>query len=305
MVKLSKYEEKLIDALREDARSLKDCYTTFSFQAIAFASAVLSIIARYQPEYPFFGLASVATIILLITVARIGTYKYASANRQYGYELHMFRTRNLKKFTGGGWKPNMREVGWEEAMRAWRVVQPTVFKHLYYTNRLLPNILRLKHRNRLYQWFNPEKLSAAHASYYAGSYLSVMNTILHFLSALSSIPLFFMIFQLDELNFLSWRVGIIFPATVFLFISHRFVRDYARVKTLETGLLSIHSCSIMWQAVIVAHFRAIENSIELRHYTENLAIQAKDLQENIFNIHDWVSKPKRNKQTNMNSVKNI
>ena len=292
MIKLSEYEKKLIDTLREDARSLKDCYTTFSFQAIAFASAVLSIIARYQPEYPFFGLASVATIILLITVARIGTYKYASANRQYGYELHMFRVRNLKKFKGNGWKPYMREIGWEEAMRAWRVVQPTIFKYLYYTNRLLPNVLRQKHRKQSYQWFNPEKLSASNASYYAGSYLSVMNTILHILAALSSIPLFFMIFQLDAVNLLSWKAGIIFPIIVLLFIAHRFMRDSARVKILETGLLSIHSCSIMWQAVIVAHFRAIRDSNELRHYTENLAMQAHDLRENIFGIHDRITNAK-------------
>jgi hypothetical protein len=186
----------------------------------------------------------------------------------------------------------MRQVGWEEAMRAWRVVQPTIFKYVYNTFRLLPNTLKRQHYNQKYLWFDPDKLSAPNASYYAGSYLSVINTILHSLALLSSIPLFFMIFQLDAENILPWRTGILFPITILVAIGYRFARDYARVKILESGLLSIHSCSIMWQAVIVAHYRALNNSNELRHYTENLSEQAKDLRENIFNIHEWVRESK-------------
>lgn len=288
MKSLTSYETQTIQALREDNRSLKKCYTDFSFQAIAFSAAILGVIARYQPDYPYFGLASIATIILLSTVARIGTYKYTSANRQYGYELHLFRTRHLVDNHEGGWKGSMRDIGWEEAMRAWRIIQPTVFRHLYYTEWPIPNLLRWKHRNRPYQWFNPKKLAAPKATYYSGSYLSVMNSILHSFSALSTIPLVLLAFQLDTDKILPLRFGLILPSILFIGIAHRFVSDVVRVRVLESGLLSIHSCSIMWEAVVVAHYRALKQSNAHKHYTEHLAEQANSLVDNIFNIHEWV-----------------
>lgn len=288
MKPLSSYETQLIKALREDCRSLKECYTTFSFQAIAFSAAVLGVIARYQPDYPYFGLASIATIVLLSTVARIGTYKYTSANRQYGYELHLFRTRHLRDNKGSGWKGSMREIGWEEALRAWRIVQPTVFRHLYHTEWPLPNFLRRKHHNQPYQWFNPGKLASPKAKYYAGSYLRVMNAILHSFSLLAIIPLFFFAFQLDADHILSLKFGMILPGILLLAITHRFFNDNVRVRVLESGLLSIHSCSIMWEAVVVAHYRALKESRGHKHYTKHLAEQAESLVDNIFDIHQWV-----------------
>ena len=120
---LTEYESKLIQMLRQEAKDVKDCFTKYSFQAIAFSSAVLGIITRYQPEYPHIALAAYASIAVLMTVARIGIYKYGTANRMYGYELHLLRTRQLPDSKGNGWKSEMRLVGWEEAMCAWRIVK--------------------------------------------------------------------------------------------------------------------------------------------------------------------------------------
>lgn len=286
-------EVTLIQMLREDSKDLKDCYTRFSFQAIAFSAAVLGIVAAYQQDTPYIALASIAIILLLTTVARIGTYKYASANRQYGYELHLSRTRNLPDSPGNGWQSAMREIGWEEAMRAWRVVQATVFEHLYYTHEFLPNFLRWKHRTIEYQWFDPERSVVRHSSYHAGSYLSAMNTILYSLALLATIPLYFMTYQLHTSNLIPWEWGGLMPALATLFVLFRYLKDTARRRILETGLLSIHSSALMWQAVVLAHYRALEDAHSDSHaghkyYTTYLSKHAKDLAEHIFDIHDWI-----------------
>lgn len=291
MKPLTDYEKQIINMLREDNRSLKECYTNFSFQAIAFSAAVLGILARYQPEFPYVGLASIATIFLLSTVARIGAYKYASANRQYGYELHLFRTRNLKNSRGNGWKSSMHNIGWEEAMSAWRIIQPTVFRRLYYTGWFMPNFLRREHHKQSYLWFDPKKLAKPKAVYYAGSYLSVMNIILHVFSYFASLPLFFLAFQLDAASILPLKYALILPIISVLVISYRFLSDFTRVRVLESGLLSIHACAIMWQAVVVAHYLALKKSKGYKEYTKHLAEAAESIVNHVFNIHDWVENP--------------
>jgi hypothetical protein len=60
-------ETILIQTIRQDAKDVKDCYTRFSFQALAFSSAVLGVITRYQGEFPHVALASIALVILLIS----------------------------------------------------------------------------------------------------------------------------------------------------------------------------------------------------------------------------------------------
>jgi len=294
IIQMTDDEKTLIQTLRQEAQGLKECYTRFSFQALAFGTAVLGIIARYQPYYPFIALASIAVILFLIIVPRIGTYKYGSANRGYGYELHLYRTKGLPDSSGDGWRSRMREIGWEEAMRAWRVVQATSFRHLYYSHRLVPNFLRWKHRNTEYQWFNPSKLVVSDATYYTGSYLDALNIVLHVLAGLATIPLMFMTYQLNASGVLSWTWGWLIPTGSVLFVGYRFVKDRARRRVLETGLLSIHSCAIMWQAVVVAHYRAIEHTRHddhqgYRNYTKYLSKQAHDLTLNIYDIHEWVA----------------
>lgn len=58
-----------------------------------FSTAVLGIIARYQVEVPLISLAAALVSVLLLAVARIGTYKYFTANRNYGYELPSVNTQ--------------------------------------------------------------------------------------------------------------------------------------------------------------------------------------------------------------------
>lgn len=287
---LSEYEKSLIQTLRQDAQNLKDCYTRFSFQAIAFTSAILGIIARYQADYPFIALASIASIILLIAVARIGIYKYGSANRLYGYELHLFRTRNLPESTNDGWKSAMRQIGWEEAMRAWRIVQVTVFGELYETKK--PAFMRLKKKHRkksdVYKWFDIKSLAEPEAEYHPGSYLGTINGVLFLLAGLCGIPLTLMAFQLGVSDQSIQWTWFIIPVISFCCVGYFFIRYQVRRNLIESEFLSIHSCAIMWQAVVVAHYRALRKAGDYKNYTKHLVEQANDLSKQVFSIHDWV-----------------
>ena len=296
----------LINSLRADAKDVKDCFTKFSFQAIAFSSAILGIIARYQSDHPPIALASISIVLLLIAVARIGTYKYGSANRQYGYELHLSRTMIIEDSSKDGWKGYMRKIGWEEAMRAWRIVQATAFERLYYSSKWFPNFLRCKYRKENYRWFDTESLikykrankNKSIARYHAGSYLRTMNSLLHCIALISTIPLIIMVIQINSNKFSYPEyvpvISIIIPIILIIVILFRILKDFARRRLLETGILSIHSCSIMWQAVVLSHYKTLEdlhrkNCNGYKHYTEILTSHAEDLAKNIFKIHEWIS----------------
>ena len=93
-------EEELIQRLREEAFNVKDCFTKFSFQALGLSAVVLGLIVRFQIEFALTGFASVPVIVFLLLVARIGLHKYETANRLYGYELHLCRRVRLKEAAG-------------------------------------------------------------------------------------------------------------------------------------------------------------------------------------------------------------
>ena len=59
-----------------------------------------------------------------------------------------------------------------------------------------------------------------------------------------------------------------------------------RPSILEDELLSIHSCAIVWEAVVVCHYLALEGGLE--HYTERLASHATKVGQNVFSIHRWL-----------------
>ena len=147
-----------------------------------------------------------------MTVARIGTYKYGTANRNYGYELHLFRSKYTIANSAKGWQSYMRNISWEEALRAWRVVQATVFEHLHY-KKWSPNYLRktARKKDKKSRWFQPGALVEKGATYYAGSYLESMLLILHFLAILSITPILIIILKQNELNSAGPNGNILIP----------------------------------------------------------------------------------------------
>ncbi len=325
---LGKYELDLIKGLRKEAYAVKDCFTRYSIQGIGLFVVALAIIVRAQFDSIMMFLVSLAIITLLSALARMGTHKYATASRLSGYELHLQRVSRLSKTTDYEWRPEWTKVGWEEAMKAWRIVQATVFQSVYISQkgnesvkkkyppekqmeRMLPEFLYKrwkqddhspKYKNyknaeqARYFWFEPDSMIARHnAAYYPGGYLRTMIRVINSAMFISFLFLALSTYvALTQETFLKWLVLFSFLfATILLFVQYRELRK--RQSIIENGLLSIHSCAILWQAIIIAHFRAIRNIDSgddgvnnYKGYTEKLAFEANSLSKYIFNIHEWM-----------------
>ncbi|MBX9629679.1 MAG: hypothetical protein K2X67_04080 [Burkholderiales bacterium] len=298
MKALTAYEEKLLDYLRKEAEELKDCFTQFSFQAIAVSSVGLGLLARFQPNFPLLGLGGICVVLIALSVGRIGTYKYAGANRINGYELYLDRIRRLEDTPG--WKETYREVGWEEAVRAWRTVQPTVFRLYYEWGANTRNVVKPSFRNLEYMWFEPEKLHAKGTTYYAGSYLRTMLSILFMIVALGIASIAAMCFQLLVDKDWMHAIPAVGTGCLVLWLSVVKVRQLSqRRRLLEGGILCIHSCAIMWHLVITAHGRALASLSKIQGgsissfegYTRELSTQSLRLCEHLRaakSPHEWI-----------------
>lgn len=319
-------EQKLINELREEAWRVKDCFTQYSFNALAFASISLGLIVSFLEKNSAVALGSVPLFLLLSTVARIGTHKYSTANRNYGYQLHLERLARIQepmeesgnKTDSGSVDTNTykrpNSIGWEEAMRAWRVVQATAFEKLYHTERLWWwSAIRLKREYRIkksesgenvcrYNWFEPPTLVVEGTKWHSGGYIKNMLIVIHLVAFLTVVPLFYLTYTTyakyqslcTNNSLLFFCLTLILTLYVFCSLLSRIYKVNARKKLLETGLLSIHSCSIMWHAVVTAHQRALDELKKTDGFcpykglTEQLSVQAKLLSENITGIHKWI-----------------
>jgi len=127
----------LIDNLRREALEVKICFATFCNQVMIFSGAVLALTFTFisVSTHPLAAYAPLPVILILMGVSRSGLHKYFTANRNAAYELHLSRTADegyMKTIREDArWKHSMRVMDWEVALRAWRVVQPTLFRTVY------------------------------------------------------------------------------------------------------------------------------------------------------------------------------
>lgn len=129
-------QDDLVAQLRAEVHDVKECFNQYSFQSAGVAAALATFILDGMNERPWTALAAAPVIIVLLLVARIGIFKYSTANRNLGFQLHLERLDAYAKAHTN--EPlvkaridQLRAVGWEEALRAWRVVHSTMFMHLY------------------------------------------------------------------------------------------------------------------------------------------------------------------------------
>jgi len=304
---------------------MKDCFTKFSFQALVFSSAALAVIGKLQFEQPWIALAVLAVLLLLRAVSRIGIYKFQSANRVNGYELHLYRSRYLAE-SDFGWNHHMREIGWEEAMRAWRVIQPTVFNALYQKGRFFGTKMRkdVEPTESDYgSWWRPESLLGGEdARYYMGSYVRRIFRVIHVIAFACLATLAFMVGQLafraievgaspaDGESRMSGQVpeviqallspqaqvvyGIVVLIVATAYVAMIVLDNRSKTTLLADEILSIHACAVLWEAVVVAHYRALSHVLfekenkTLRGYTRELARQAKSLADDPSDIQNWI-----------------
>jgi hypothetical protein len=122
-------EDTIINYLRHEAYAVRDCFTKYSIQILAVSGAILIPLAQFQKDLFYIGFLAFFPILLIMYVLMMGIHKYGTSNRLLGYELHLQRTAHF--MSSDHCHAIMRQVGWEEAMRAWRVVQPTLWGRIY------------------------------------------------------------------------------------------------------------------------------------------------------------------------------
>ncbi len=286
----------LVSALRAESAGLKDEFAKYCFQAVSICSIASGAIFNFMYTNPFVGVAAVVILPIILTTSRLGTNFYASVNRHAGYELHLARVRNIPPDYVGGWHEKYKEVQWEEAMRAWRIVQTTLFETIHHREGLVTPWR--------YRWgFEPSPTNPvwyaqksqfgehSRVTWYPGTYLKVMQSLLYviatievFILVATPVAIWIKYTEIPKSNLLHPSAiitaamqgslfslprhdliglfGIVSTAAVaVLAIGLTVVRlwkDVVRRHVLEDGMLSIHSCAIVWQAVIVAHYRAVD-----------------------------------------------
>ena len=301
---------RLTEQLRAESNFLKECFTKYAFQSVTIAVAILGLLVQFMWDHPETGLASLASATIVLACARLGTFKYAAACRNFGYELHLYRTRKVPDDLRGRWDPEMRWVGWEEAMRAWRTVQTTLFRKIHLHYRFWPNFYRKKFKGVGPWWFRQASMfSSEKAGYHAGSYLRTMLLLLHSVAAASVVCMIvvaYRVYQLHEGGLLI--VSVLSTAALLLIVMLRIFMDESRRRIIEDGILSIHSCAMVWQAVVVAHCDAmklaraynppfdiqtgadkIPDGAGCRGYTYWLSIQAESLADHADDLAGWIA----------------
>jgi hypothetical protein len=298
--------------LREEAAQLKECFTKYAFQTVAISAALLGLIVRYLWEIPQVGLAAIAPAMISLACCRLGTFKYAAANRCLGYELHLFRTRSVPESLQGRWNPDMRWMGWEEGLRAWRVVQTTIFANVYIHSRFWPNFVKPGFQNKAVWWCQKSMIRQVKGvHYHPGMYLKTMLLLLHILAWFSWLVVFAMVIRAETKYGAGAQLNLSIFACVALFVVVllRTIMDTNRRDILEDGLLSIHSCAIVWQVVAIAHYTAKEKATKLgpmeheskkvdgsgfEGYSVHLANQAKEVSQELDNIYRWIGRSPEN-----------
>ncbi len=310
---LSATEIAFIERLRDEAEAVKDCYTRFSFQSWVFSVAALGVIFRFQEDAPYVGLMAILPIVLLLSVGRIGIHKYTTANRIHGFELYMNRRKRLKPASEADGE-RFKTIGWEEAYYAWRVVQASIYSETYTSS--LPNEKGLL---RYLRWGVPIKLRHrafaedilfktnwnGSALLYPGSYLKVNFAVMYFFCSVSLLPLATIpvFLYIDSASWIAIAVAaLVFFATL-ICVAMRSSKLGSRRKIIETGLLSINSCALLWSIVVPAHFRALdaiadEESGDLtsfRGYTDALAQQTGQIlalyrEKGSEGLYEWQDK---------------
>ncbi len=299
-----------IDDLRKDARRLKQRITQLTFVGVAISAIMFGVVVGYFPEDPRASVAVATVVILLLFVAQTNISLQERANCRIAYELYLLWTNELPDDPPDGWQRYMRTIPWEDALRAWYIVYRVVLSQFYYPALRQTTYSRVKHwlsvfglprYSRLDEWKlhnnwlqSNEKIEAK--STYGSSYIRNMISILHLMAVGSTILLIIEAFRFSTnspdsyLSSMIVQIALIVQiAFLTVLVGQRIRRDRFSLRVLEEGFLSVPACAVFWQAVIVAHFRAVQaTSVGLSDYKKMLLVEAQDLSRHLNQVSQWV-----------------
>lgn len=234
--------ETLITDIRAEASTQKECITRYTIQTLIFAGALWAIAFGFDTGSSTFRtavcgiLCGVLVSCVTFIVSRMANHKYHTVNRNYGYELHLYRLKDYAEDDQKReWNEMMLQVGWEEAMCSVRVVQATLFNSIYSELRLplkkwipfrgfldlhwlFPFYLQRKHRakpsktnssevDQIYAWYDTHRLINNDYDYHPGSYLRNIHVILHSVGFLSiGLVWGLYIWACNEFEFYVWDI---------------------------------------------------------------------------------------------------
>jgi hypothetical protein len=157
-------------------------------------------------------------------------------------------------------------------------------------------------------WFDQEESYSIQGykdvQYFAGGYLT--NTIMIFMCAIFMclVSPTIAVYQIwhahmhAETNGFTWLLDVgcsVFYVTGVVVVILVYRNIISRVKILESGLGSIHSCAILWEAVVLAHVSALvqlsdsNGRLKSMHgYTRHMAERAYAISCHVSNIHKWI-----------------
>lgn len=296
--------DKIISDLRAEVGGQKECITRYSFQAMGFTAAFWGFILKSGISGPEFYLCGAMVVLILMAVVRMANHKYHTINRNLGYELHLYRLKDYSRIEGGNsartaWNKKFLDVGWEEAICAWRIVQPTIFDALYHSDKaLFPYRIRGHHRKfPKYRWYATNRLIKNGATYRPGNYLRNLHLLLHsceFFSLIVMWGLLLSTVHYHQIN-LKQEMTLIALSGLSLLVITRFLIERRTRKILEGELLSIQSCAFVWRLVVTSHILAVECALgkykSYQFYTRYLSLLALDItHSNFYGIHRWLAR---------------
>lgn len=298
--------------IREEANHNKDCFTRFSFQAITVAATGIGLIINFS-ETRYIEYIGILVLWLTMFVSRIGNHKYATANRNFSYELHLGRIVKINSAKPSFILEKMSNLNWEEAMFSWRIVQSILYNNIYKISSFSGHNVRKEIKVKIkYKWWNthelidywranyPSKIKIKRKQeYHAGAYLKNMQINLFLLGLLALAPLSVHSYNRilayvynsdDAILHAVLPTAILISTTIFGF--WRMIKDRKRRIILESELLSIQSSSIVWRCATMgyclAEHRATKNNRGYHKFTRYLCEAAEIAAENLGNIHEWM-----------------
>lgn len=291
--KIDAHDRNIINILRSEALSVKDCAARYTLHTLMFVGAALVGIGSLMKGNEHVALTSISLIFILRAISLTNTHKITIANRNLGYQLHLEFSINQNE-KENSWQHKYRKIGWEEAMHAWRFFQTTIFEKI--CNKY-PNAMSYRDppdkKKGEEVWYDVNNMLPGEAVYYAGSAIRRNLELIHILMFASAMPMlvYFNMFRSDNEKLSATFAVAVITVTLFLYIWRSIYHDRVRLMQLEDGILSIPTCAKLWEATTIANYRAHNYQIQdgnNRKLSYYISEEANRLANNINDLRGWI-----------------
>lgn len=307
---------------RQESVEVKKCFTNQAHQTIIAGTAILSVVIGLMGNdinWYLLTIASLLVIALCLMTINVGAHKFNTSNRALAFQIHLSRITDYEEDNNNDERllaTELRRIDWEEAMFAWRIVQPTIYDYFYGKRKRKygendPEFVETEIKK--YPWYDSKKLidnhfkGASHkvkGKFYPGTYLRKMFYKLYFviglLLSIYIVSIWNIVGNLESVSAINIIILIAAAITV-IYIVTTLINILFKCKKLESGLVSIQTSAFIWRIVCVTLLLAKRQTILDRNetnkefnqiyngYTTYLAeIACNKLYFNLHRIHDWM-----------------